>query len=247
MRFIIAFVCLFLFMGCDKPGDCIKSTGPIVTSEIGIADFDKIIVHNGIALVITQGPDYKIVVETGENLIDDIEFKKTDKTLTIQDNTTCNWVREYGQTVVYITAPNLTEIISKTEKNIISNGVVTFPDLRLVAMDNYDGYEGVGTGDFIFQVDNKNLYLECNSFSTFSISGHTNALSAYIYEANGIIDTAELKAENIQLYHRGTNNMKVHPINSIAGNIYNLGNVIAVSRPPTVNVVEHYKGKLIFE
>lgn len=234
-------------MGCDQPGDCVKSTGPFISKVIDVSDFEKIIVHNGIALVISQGPEYKVEVRTGENLIEDIEVTVSNKTLTLEDNTTCNWVRDYGQTTVYVTAPNLTDIHSKTEKNIVSDGAITFPYLRLVAMDLYDGFEETGTGDYIFEVDNENLILECNTLSKFTLTGKTNNLGISVYESGGIIDTRNLTSKNIHLYHRGSNNMYVQPIDAITGDIYNIGNVISQSRPPIVNVVEHYKGRLIFE
>jgi len=245
-KIVLILSVVFLFLGCDQPGDCVKSTGVMTSKVVDVPLFEKVIVYKGIALVISQGPEFKVEVRTGENLIDDIEVKVTDKTLTLQDNTTCNWVREYGETTIYIMAPNLTDIYSKTEKNIVSQGIITFPNLRLVAMDLYDTYPGTGTGDYIFEVDNENLILECNTLSKFTLTGKTNNLGISVYESGSIIDTRNLTSKNIHLYHRGSNNMYVRPVEAITGDIYNIGNVISQSHPPVVNVVEHYKGKMIF-
>ncbi len=244
---ICTLLVVFLFIGCDQPGDCIKSTGPFTSKVIDVPVFEKIIVHNGIALVISQGPEYNVEVRTGENLIDDIEVTVVDNTLTLEDNTTCNWVRDYGQTTVYVTAPNLTDIYSKTEKNIISEGIITFPNLRLVAMDLNDGYIGTGSGNYILEVNNEKLVIDCNTLSKITISGKTKNLNANVYEGGGIIDTQNLLANDIQFYHRGSNNMFLNPIDAIIGDIYNIGNVISFNKPPIVNVTQHYKGKLIFK
>lgn len=40
--------------------------------------------------------------------------------------------------------------------------------------------------------------------------------------------------------------MIVNPIQQITGEIRSSGNVIAINRPPIVNVKEFYTGKLIF-
>lgn len=64
--------------------------------------FSKIIVNKRIGLVIIQGDDYKVEVKTGENLINDIEVSVVDNKLILEDNTTCNWVRDYGETTVLL-------------------------------------------------------------------------------------------------------------------------------------------------
>ena len=102
-------ILFLLISSCSAPGDCIKSSGDFISTAIEVPEFDKIIVYNGISLVITQGEKYKVEVHTGSNLIDDITIKVSDGMLFLEDETTCNWVRDYGQTTIYVTVPNLTE------------------------------------------------------------------------------------------------------------------------------------------
>jgi len=151
--------------------DCIKSSGAMTSRVYDGFSFDKIIVNKGIALVIAQGDNYKVEVKTGQNLINDIEVKVVDGRLSLEDNTTCNWVREYGETVVYVTTPTLTEVYCKTEKNITSNGVLSFPILHLISEDKSDGYKGTGTGDFILELDSGSVWIENNNVSRYFISG----------------------------------------------------------------------------
>ena len=120
-KIILLIGLIFISISCSKPGECIESTGSIITKDFTVADFDKIIVHQGLSLVITEGPIYKVEVQTGENLMSNIEVSVDGGVLTLKDNTTCNWVREYGNTVVYVTAPNITELHSKTERIIAWN------------------------------------------------------------------------------------------------------------------------------
>ena len=103
-----------LFSGCSGTEDCVKSSGDFITKEVEVPQFNKIIVYNGISLVITQGEYYKVEIKTGSNLIDDISVIVSDEMLILKDNTICNWARDYGKTTVYVTTPNLTEVYSKT-------------------------------------------------------------------------------------------------------------------------------------
>ena len=244
MKKIILLVGLiFINFGCSKPSECIESTGSIITKDFPVADFSKITVHQGISLVITEGPVNKVEVQTGENLMSNIQATVVDGLLTLKDNTTCNWVRDYGNTVVFITAPNITEINSKTERIIASNGILTYPILRLIAMDLSDG---AGTGDFNIQVNNSQTVIENNNVSRYYISGQTDNLSVNFYNGNGRFSGDNLSAKSIYVYHRGSNDMIVKPTESITGKMVSTGNVILKNNPPIVDVQQLYHGRVIY-
>ncbi len=219
-------------------------TGKVASKSFSLENFDKIEVHTGIALVVTQGDTPFINVVTGENLIDDIEVFVKNGTLVLQDKTTCNWVRDYGQTTVYVTAPNLTELISKTEQNISSANVLTYSELKLTATDQAGE---AGTGDFHIQVDNDVLEINTNNVAGFYLSGETVNFIVGFYEGNGILNAQDLISYSVFLFHRGTNDLYVHPTNDISGNIFSTGNVYCSPKPPIVTVERHYQGRLIFQ
>ena len=230
-------------IGCAKPSQCIESTGAIITKEFTVGSFDKIKVFRGISLVISQGNIQKIEVKTGENLIPDIDVKVDNSMLILKDNTTCNWVRDYGQTTVYVTTPTLTDVICKTEKSISSNGILTFPILRF---NSIDLTEGGGVGDFNFQIDNNQLVIESNNASNFYISGKTKDFQANFYEGNGRIEAGNLLAKNINVFHRGSNDMILNPQIKMTGKIYSTGDIIC-KNPNVINeVIALFQGRVIF-
>jgi hypothetical protein len=117
MKRIIYLLLLTLLFSCEKPSECIESTGEIVTRDVPISAFTRLEVYRGIAVQITEGANYSLQIKSGENLIDNVEVKQEGQILKLKDNTSCNWLREYGQTTIYITAPNIEEIYSKTERD----------------------------------------------------------------------------------------------------------------------------------
>jgi hypothetical protein len=244
MKRLIAIFLVVILSSCESLEECVKHTGNTAAREVAVSSFDKIIVRKGIALVITQADTYSVNIVSGENLIDDIRAEVKDRVLTLTDDTTCNWVRDYGQTTVYVTAPNLTHIISKTELDITSGNVLTYPSLLLESLDLSDG---AGTGDFHLQVANESMEISSNNVSGFYLSGTTNSLVAGFYEGNGVLKAQELIANTIYVFHRGSNNMFVHPVESISGELFSTGNVFCSPQPPVVSVIRHYQGRLIFE
>lgn len=247
MKILYVIIVSFVLFGCENPGDCIKSTGSMVTKEIEVEPFEYIRVYKGIGLVIKQGDEYKVEVRSGKNLIDDIQVLIRENTLFIKDKTTCNWVRDYGQTTVYITAPNLIEIRSKTEQRIISDGVLSYPSLTLIAMDkDGDGEEGAGTGDFIMELECTQFVIGNNNVANYYISGKTNDCFVGFYNGNGILRAENLEINQLSFYHRGFNDMHVNVSQSITGNLYATGNLILYSNPENVDVTQHYQGRLIY-
>lgn len=237
---------ILLFCGCSKPSDCVKSSGTLATKTFENLSFTKILVFTGINVVVVQGNVCKVSVSTGQNLIDDIDVSVQNGQLILKDKTTCNWTRDYGETIVTVTTPSLTEIYSKTEGNISNVGTLTFSALKILALDNFDGLGGSGTGDFYLDINNQSLEIVNNSFANIEISGQTNNCNIAVYEGNGKINTRNLVSQHVQVYHRGSNGIWVHPVMSIKGTLLNVGNVFCSPKPSIVDVTSLFKGQLIF-
>lgn len=240
-------VVLLSFISCEKPSECVESAGDLVSRTVEVAPFTRIEVNRGIELIIKQAPTYSVEIKTGDNLIDNIEVSQANNVLSLKDNSSCNWVREYGITKIYVTAPNLEEIYSKTERNISSDGVLTYPTLRLFALDkDADGREGSGTNDFYIEINNNQLVIENNNVARYFISGTTNEANLNFYAGDGRIDASNLTAQTIKVFHRGSNDMIVRPIQSITGKMVSTGNIILKNNPPIVNVQQLYQGHVIY-
>jgi hypothetical protein len=234
-------------VACEKPSDCVESSGAIVTKEVPVQPFKKIKVYRGIEVVITQGAIYKVEIVAGENFIGNVEVTQNGDQLIFKDEASCNWVRAYGMTKILVTTPTLEEVYSKTDRNISSNGVLTFPSLTFTAFDkDADGEAGAGTGDFILNVDNESLTINNNNVSRFYLSGQTNNGSFNFYFGDGRIEAEQLTIQNLYVYHRGSNDMIVRPIQSLTGTLNSTGNVILKNVPTLVDVAELYQGNVIY-
>ena len=246
-KIIFVLMVFMLFISCEKPSDCIETTGNSVTKTYEVTNnFNKIYVYKGVGLVVKEGTEYKVEVYTGDNLLDNlsVEFRGTDE-LHLKDNSSCNWTRAYGQIKFYITTPHLEslDITSTTEQDIDSDGVLTHNILRMISMDLGPG---AGTNDFHMQVNNYQTVVENNNVSRFYLSGQTNEAIFNLYDGNGRIQAENLTAQTIKAFHRGSNDMVVRPIQSITGKMVSTGNIVLKNVPPVVDVEELYHGRVIY-
>jgi len=250
MRHLIYIVVLSLFLGCnsDKAWDCFQTSGTIVQQEFELDTFTNIIVWDRVKLYISQGPKQKVVVQTGENLFNEIRVRVEDSILKISDRNSCNFVRDHETTKVFVTTPELTKIRNSSGLTVENIGPISFEELNLVSEDREEEDEFHIDGDFkLDQLDVGSLYVETNGLSTFKLKGKAGFCFFRIYDGDARIEAEELLVKNIRLFHRGTNNMILYPELSIEGVITGLGDVICKNRPPSVEVEELYTGKLIFE
>lgn len=243
--YIFGFV---LFYGCDSESalDCFQTAGNIIQQEFSVSSFERILVNRDIELIIKQGVSQQVIVETGDNLLNDITVEVIGNQLELSDNNNCNFVRDFGITKVFVTTPNLTEIRCSTQFEIKSDGVLDFNNLKLLS-ENFNSPNTLPIGNFILNLNVVNLNVVTNNLSLFYLSGEAENLNINFANGDSRFEGENLIAQNVSVFHRGTNDMIVNPQQSITGSILSTGNVISVNQPPIVDVEEVFNGRLIFE
>lgn len=227
--------------------NCTQAAGDIVETEVAVDPFTQIVVWERVQLIVQQGEQHQVVVETGENLLNDIDVQVKNGELNIYNNNGCNLVRDYGITKVFVTAPNITHLRNSSGLAVESRGILQYPDLTLLSEDqeNADAYHT--DGDFILDLQVDKLSIVANGLSKFYLSGTAQQANFGLYAGDARIFSEDLVVEDLHIFHRSTGEMYVNPQQSIRGKIVSLGNVISKTRPPVVEVEQPYRGRLIFE
>lgn len=247
MRKLLLLLPVVLLFSCNISEDCIKNSGSLRTKEFPASPFNKIIVYPNISLVLKMGDEFTITAKAGSNVIDDISAEITDGTLALRDNSGCNLTRQYGNKTVYVTAPQQLQfdIVSNTAQPIKTEGdPISHVIFGLTAMDFFGG---VGTGDFDVTVNNAQLVVQSNNISMFKVKGQTEQMLLYFYDDLSRFEGPDFLATHIDVFQRSANDMIIHPVQRLTGNIYSTGNVISKTHPPEVEVQRHYSGRLIFD
>ncbi len=246
-RFLIISM-IFLLFGCDKENawDCIQTAGPTIEFEVETPFFERVIVNRDIQLFISQADNHSVRVETGENLVGDIEIKVTGDQLQLSDKNSCNFVRDYGLTKVYITTPDLSEIRNSSQYEVRSLQTLNFENLVLNSED-FNDPDSFNVGDFRLSLNCSRIQVVSNNISSFYLNGTVDQLSIGFFSGDGRFEGAGLEAQRVQVFHRGSNDMIVNPVQSLSGELRSTGNLISINLPPLVDVQEFYTGQLIFQ
>jgi hypothetical protein len=248
MKKIIYILSLIIIVACNSEdaSDCFQTEGNLIQQEMAVTAFERILVNRDIELIVKEGTEYKVIIETGENLINDVLAMVVENELQLTDFNSCNYVREYGITKVLVTTPTLKSIRNSSQYEVSSDGVLTFPELNLVSED-FTAPGNFTIGDFRLQIQGDKLTVIANNISSFYLSGTVNNLSVGFYSGAGRFEGKDLIAQAIEVFHRGSNDMIVNPQVSLSGELRGTGNLISVNQPPTVDVEQFYTGALIFD
>lgn len=238
--FVLIFAC-----NSEDANDCFQTSGSIIQKEVLVTDFERILVNRDVELILREALDYKVTIETGENLVNDVKVEVVGNRLILTDNNNCNYVRDYGLTKIYVEAPNITEIRTSSQYEVSSDGVLSYDSLSLVSEDFNEEVEFT-VGDFRLTISSEELEIISNNISSFYIDGTVENLFVGFYSGSGRFEGENLIAQDVEVFHRGSNDMIVNPQLSLFGELRGTGDLISVNEPPTVNVNEIYTGNLIF-
>ncbi len=238
------FKCVLLLItfltGCDKDhlGDCLKSTGSIVSETRPVSDFSRIDVYNNVEVIITQDTVNSITVEAGKHIMYGITTEINDGILTIRNENKCNWVRSYSKTIVVY--------VHEKDLNMIHHhGSATVSSANTLVGTTFD-FNVWNSGDMRLSVSAGNIYSRQHStVGDMTLSG--NSTFVYIYNAgNAFTYEKDLIAQNSDIDQRGTGDIYVQASQSLAVSIHDSGNVYYSGNPQVTSSVTG-SGKLIHQ
>lgn len=249
MKKLLYVLSVLILLSCNSEDalDCLQSQGQLTRVVKEVPIFLKIRIEDDVSLVIKQGPVQEVIIETGSYLESDVTVKVEGGTLVIKDNNRCNLVRGYGATTAYVTVPNLTEIRNSSEYDVVADGVLQFPNLSLVSNTTGGIEDTRKSGDFTMTVACEVFVVSANGFSGFYITGSSDVAVIAFEDEVPRFEGANFIVQDMRIFHRSTNKMIVHPLQTLRGQIRGVGDVISVTRPPIIEVEEFFTGRLIFQ
>lgn len=245
MRKILTYSIVFLlfFVSCQK--DCSETPGKLIEKSIELAFFENITIGQGVKLILKESEETTIIIKAGENRFDNIHYEVSDKTFYIESEDSCFLDPSFEPVEVYVAIPNLLKIRNAGEHSVESDGVLHFPSLTLLCENNQSDY--FNNGLFDLELDNELVQTVTNGNAQVYLKGHTNRLKIGVYSGLGFIDAKSLQANNVEIIHKGWNDVWVNPQVSLTGALYGTGNVVSYNQPEMVDVEVFFTGALLFD
>ena len=185
MRFLIVII-LFL-AGCKKEENshCFKVIGDEVVKEFSMDYFDKLELYQHVEFVLVQDTINKVILTGGENLLNDITFTVSDKTLIVKNNNKCNFLRRYDRVVkAEIHFVDLLALDFRGTESVTNIGTLNSFWFTMVLI------EGSGSVKLNINADIVNVYSA--SYTDFTFTGQASE-AEFTLRSNSYCDTYGLK------------------------------------------------------
>jgi putative autotransporter adhesin-like protein len=147
----------------------IKGNGEITKQLYDVEDFDAIVVSGARNVILSQGDEFKVEVETDSNIHDYIKLSVTNGKLSFGFNT--EKIKKYKELNFYITAPEYKSIKASGASDVSSNETITGDDLKIICS---------GASDIDLIVDYNIISSDISGASDVNLSGKvmTNTLES---------------------------------------------------------------------
>lgn len=234
---------IIIFAGitsCNKedPFGCFKGAGKTVEQERNLGDFNGIIMHDNLDVILIPDSEYKVVVEAGRNLQKGIKTGLDNGILEIRNENGCNWVRSYDNPLnVFVHYITLDSIEYRSSGNLTTQGTWINDSIKL------DVREGSGR----IQVDintSKSRFSLHYGTADIHVTGTSNVnfISSSSY---GLVDCAGLSTTFTYMSTSSTNDCYVDVSYVLEVIIENAGNIYYRGDPSEIKEVVTGEGRLI--
>ena len=235
----VSAVLALMVQSCDNEHlpDFLKSEGAIVTDTIVVKPYKDLIVNNNFHVELTRDTCDYIVVEYGENLIENVSVKydEASSSVYVSDDTKFGMVRN-NQAVPKI------KCSFSLLRNIFAHASVIIRSDDSVDVRQYvfDGF--IGGLDVVSNAPQLRLEVADGS-GTYKIAGRADCLDIDAHYTS-IVEAGGLEARVAKVESHSTGNVTVNATDTVYVEIHHTGDVCYKSGAVPVIVVKNGKGSL---
>jgi len=203
-----------------------------------LQSFNSITLYDNIDLVIQQDNEEKAIIEAGENLQPFITTELKDNTLTIRNNSACDWLRSANEKITIT-------LFVKDIDNISYYGAGNISSLNQLQVDDLSIDSWTGAGDIVLNINAQSVRATIHGENADIILKGRAATGTAYCTSRGTIDLRELEVKHLTITQRSVRDAFVNVTESIEAIIMYKGNVYFRGNPSRKEVTTTNEGRLL--
>jgi hypothetical protein len=229
-NFHLALCAILLFIvssSCKK----VTGKGPVVTESRQTATFDGVKLEFSADVYFTQANDYKVELQSQENILDEIETTVINNNLVIRLRHSDTRLRTNDGIQIFVSGPNVRSFIIEGSGYLEVKNPITPANLQL----KVDGSGNIK----INNVTTTEVNAEVEGSGMIAVnSGNANEANALI-EGSGLIDITGLTVKDADASVRGSGNISLFATQTLQASISGSGTIFYKGSPA---VTKHISG-----
>jgi hypothetical protein len=232
---VIAFLALAL-PGCKKSG-LFQGAGTMSKVKMTVSDFNEIVLNDKVNLILTYDTDEQVILEAGDNLIEDISLSVRDNKLIINDNNKFKWSRDLDYVInVYVSSSHVNRLSYYGAGNVSSTNTWKANKFTI------DSWTGIGTIDLSLEAENTELIVRMAN-ADIRLKGKSRFTSIYCADY-GTVDLKDFESEEISMDYRSIRNSTIYVTKLLTAKILYKGDVF-YRGSPVIESTLNSSGKLV--
>jgi hypothetical protein len=217
---------------------CVSNSGQAAYQVRPMAWFNQVDVADNVNLILVGDTGQTVKVEAGQNLLGGISTTVSGGILTIRNNNTCNWLRDYSRPVnVTISTRGLWKIIYNGSGDVTTVGTLKQDSLSV------EVWGGCGTIDLSLDLWQGSFSLNMGTVD-FRMHGVCAICSVFSGDY-GLYDARGMKTGYTFITNNGSNDCYVQAVNDLSATIGSIGNIYYTGNPTNVQVSGTGTGKVL--
>lgn len=232
------YILLLIFVwSCD---DTLFNAGDIIKKNIEISEFDCIYVEDIFEIFLLQDTICKIKVEGGNNLLPNLDFiLDSEKNLTITNNNSARWSRDYDKIQLYISIDTLQKFELRAPCKVSCLDTLFSPYIYFISIADYAEMDILLNSHYCYVVNSG------TSGGSFTIRGNTDTFKFWA-RASYKINAQDYKANHVIVKSESIGDCYIYAKESIQAEILRDGTVFYKGTPETIEYVnDRAKERLI--
>lgn len=210
----------------------VNGNGNVKTEERNIDEFNALKISRGMNVYVSQGNDFKVVVEADENLHKSIVTELNGDELQIKavDN-----IRKASSKKVFVTLPKLFAVEASSGSNVFSEQTLAAGDIKLTVSSG---------ANLKFSIDADNVTAKSGSGSNMFLDGTTGSINAKSGSGSNI-KAGDLKAQTVEAKVSSGANIWVNCQNKLQATASSGGNIFFYGNPANTSISKSSGGNVI--
>lgn len=240
MKYTLIIMSLVFLLRCNSEDawDCLQKEGQPHRYEISVEDeFKNVKIFDDINIKLHESDEEAFFLETGSNLLPEIEVFLDTGSLHIVNYNACKWTRKPENVTLHVYTNR------SLHYQMYGYGSFFTPD----TVRHTFRVTSRGSGDADIKLNNARFIFHMYSLMNLNLSGKTETFSCYIRPGeDGRVNATHLETDGVSIVHNGYNDVLVSPEDRLRYEIHSSGNIILTQKPYEIIEVERTgTGKLI--
>lgn len=211
-------------ISCDN---AFMNSGDVNRVDVPIEEFTELFINDVFEVYLYQDTICKLSIEGGDNLIPAVSYKVVDGKLSVSNENSARWSRDYDKIKLHVSVKKLLYLYLSESSLVQSVDTLITPQLEVFSITDYS--------DIFLNITCDNFFFVNSEVSGAYIQLKGSATNLGVWtRGSAIFKADEFVVENVTIESESIGDCSVHATKILSAKINNSGKIYYTGNPDTI-------------